>query len=206
MSSVAGWMVAARGSEWTMSPRSNSVTAMPARPSIRATMRPTGPPPAMITAGHIWRGTQDLTHLFGGDRGLGRHHFLYGADPASMGEIKNDAVGVLIFDLVVSVRIIVGAAHVIGTAGGQDLLCRLVKIVDPHAEMNEAIMAGRKARNFAGELEQSDVDGAVGHVKSDAGASGNCHAECLLKEFRGLFGVRNRDGDMTKTGSHGKLL
>src|SRR5258708_11200134 len=98
MSSVAGWMVAARGSEWTMSPWSNSVTAMPARPSIRATMRPTGPPPATITAGRNWFGTEN--DLFGGDRGLGRDDFLHGAFPARMGEVEHHAVGVLVLDLV----------------------------------------------------------------------------------------------------------
>src|ERR1700730_6472213 len=72
--------------------------------------------------------------------------------------------------------------------------------------MNETIMARRKTRHFAGELEQGHIDGAVGHVKPDAGAAGNRHAERLLKEFRGLFGVWNRDGDVTKTGSHGELL
>src|SRR6516162_1871761 len=105
MSSVAGWMVAARSWEWTMSPRSNSATSMPARPSIRATMRPTGPPPAMITAGPAWFGTEDL---FGRDSGLGRHHFLHGAFPAGMGQVEYHAVGVLVLDLVISVRIVVG--------------------------------------------------------------------------------------------------
>src|SRR5215467_1952299 len=176
ISSVAGWMVAARGCEWTMSPWSNSVTAMPARPSIKATTSPTGPPPAMTTAGDDWFGTESLC---GGDRAAGRHNFFHGADPASMGEIEDDAVGVLVFDLVIGVWIVVGAAHVIGAAGSHDLLCRLVEIVDPHAEMNEAIIAGGKTRHFAGELKQGDVDSAVGHVKSDAGAAGNRHAERL---------------------------
>src|ERR1700730_8262341 len=72
--------------------------------------------------------------------------------------------------------------------------------------MNETIMARRKTRHFAGELEQGHIDGAVGYVKPDAGAAGNRHAERLLKEFRGLFGIRNRDGDVTKTGGHGDLL
>src|SRR5260221_1189785 len=201
MSSVAGWMVAARGSEWTMSPFSNSVTAMPARPSIRATMSPTGPPPAMITAGGIC-----TEHLFGGDRGLGRHHFLHGADPSRMGEVEDDAVGVLVFHLVIGVRIVVGAAHIVRAPGRHHLLGRCVEIVDQHAEMNEAIMDRRKTGHFAGELEQGDIDGAVGHVKPDAGAAGNRHAERLLKEFRGLFGVRDREGDVTKTGGHGELL
>src|ERR1700730_10541840 len=201
MSSVAGWMVAARGSEWTMSPFSNRVTGMPARPSIRATMSPTGPPPAMITAGGIC-----TEHLFGGERSLGRHNFLHGADPARMGEVEDDAVGVLVFHLIIGVRIVVGAAHVVRAAGSHHLLGRCVEIVNPHAEMNEAIMAERKTGHFAGKLQQRHIDGAVGHVKPDAGAPGNRHAERLLKEFRGLFGVRNRDGDVTKTGGHGEVL
>src|SRR6266849_7338216 len=173
-------MVAARGCEWTMSPWSNSVTAMPARPSIKATMSPTGPPPAMATAGGDGFGTENL---FGGDRGVGRHHFLHGADPARVGEIENDAVGVLIFDLVIGVWIVVGAAHVMGAAGSHHLVGRFVEIVHPHAEMNETIMAGPEPGHFAGKLEQRHVDGAVGHVKSDTGAAGNPHAERLLKEF-----------------------
>jgi len=85
---VAGWMVAARGCEWTMSPWSNSVTAIAGRPSIKATMSPTAPPPAMTTAGRGRHGS-----LFGGDRGVsGRHDFLHGADPARVGKIEDDAV------------------------------------------------------------------------------------------------------------------
>src|SRR5262249_7136751 len=141
MSRVAGWMVAARGCEWTMSPWSNSVTAMPARPSIKATMSPTGPPPATTTAGGDWF---DTANLFGRDRGVGRHDFLHGADPARVGEIEHDAVGVLIFDLVIGVRIVVDAAHVMGAAGGHHFLGRFVKIVHPHAEMNVPIVAGRE--------------------------------------------------------------
>src|SRR5262252_191188 len=203
MSSVAGWIVAARGSEWTMSPWSNSVTAMLARLSVNAAMSPTGPPPAMITAGGIWRGTEDL---FGSDRALGRLDFLHGADPARMGKVEDDAIGVLIFDLVVGVRIVVGAAHVIGATGSYHLLGSLVEIIDPHAEMNEAIVAGRKTRHLTGELEQSNIDGAVAHVKPDARAARHRHAESFLEEFSGFFRVRNRDGDVTKTSSHGELL
>src|SRR5215831_4406730 len=193
MSSVAGWMVAARGCEWTMSPWSNSVTAMPARPSIKATTSPTGPPPAMTTAGDDWFGTESLC---GGDRAAGRHNFFHGADPASMGEIEDDAVGVLVFDLVIGIRIVVGAAQVIGATRSQHLLCCFVEIVDPHSEMNEPMMASRETGHFAGKLEQRHVDGSVGHVKPDAGAAGNLHAERLLKEFRGLLRVRNRNCDM----------
>src|SRR5712692_9982081 len=188
ISSVAGWMVAARGCEWTMSPWSNSVTAMPARPSIKATMSPTGPPPAMITAGGDWFGTESL---FGGDCGVGRRHFLHGACPARVGEIEDDAVGVLIFDLVIGVWVVVGAAHVIGAARSHHLLGRFVEIVHPHAEMNETVMAGRETGHFAGKLEQRHIDGAVRHVKPDTGTASNLHAERLRKEFRGLFRVRN---------------
>src|SRR5262249_47599360 len=170
MSSVAGWMVAARGCEWTMSPWSNSVTAMPARPSIKATTSPTGPPPAMITAGDDWFGTESLC---GDDRAVGWHNFFHGADPASMGEIEDDAVGILIFYLVIGIRIVVGAAHVIRATRSQHLPGRLVEVVDPHAEMNEPVMAGREAGHFAGKLEQRHVDGSVGHVKPDASAAGN---------------------------------
>src|SRR5262252_4210605 len=126
MSSVAGWIVAARGSEWTMSPWSNSVTAMLARLSVNAAMSPTGPPPAMITAGGIWRGAENL---FGRDRGPGRHYFLHGAYPARMGEVENNAIGVLILDLVIGVWIVIGAAHVIGATGSHHLPCGLVEIV-----------------------------------------------------------------------------
>src|SRR6266849_9172929 len=41
-------MVAARGCWWTMSPLSHTVTSTPARPRMRPTMSPTGPPPAMM--------------------------------------------------------------------------------------------------------------------------------------------------------------
>src|SRR6266446_3919072 len=203
ISSVAGWIVAARGCEWTMSPWSNSVTAMPARPSIKATMSPTGPPPAISTAGDDWFGTGNL---FGGDRGVGGHDFLHGADPARVGKIEDDAVGVLIFDLIIGVWIVVGAAHVVGAARRHHLLGGFVETIHPHAEMNEAIMAGRETGHFAGKLEQRHINGAVRHVKPDAGTARNLHAERLHKEFRGLFGVRNRNGDVTEAGGHGKLL
>src|SRR5579871_531438 len=175
---------------------------MPARPSIKAMMRPTGPPPAMITAlAFVWP-----TGLFGGYRGVGRHHFLHGAHPARMSEVEDDAIGVLVFDFVIGVRIVVDAAHIVGAAGGHHLPGRRIEIVDPHPEMNEAVVPGRETWDFTGELEQRDVDGAVGHVKPDAGTPGNRHAERVLKKFRGFFGVRNRDGDVAKTGGHGKLL
>src|SRR5215831_12241614 len=41
-------MVAARGCWWRMSPWSSTVTSIPARPSKRPIMSPTGPPPATM--------------------------------------------------------------------------------------------------------------------------------------------------------------
>src|SRR5579883_2171780 len=146
-------MVAARGCEWMMSPLSNKVTAMPARPSIKATMSPTGPPPATMTAalpsrprmrerGEESRGADgiDTEDLFGGNRGIGRHDFLHGADPTRVGQIENHPVRVLVFDLIIGVRVVVGAAHVVGAARRDHFPGRVIEIVDPHAEMNEAIM------------------------------------------------------------------
>src|SRR5262249_32383639 len=49
-SSVAGWVVAARGSACRVSLASNSRTGRPRRPSSQAHNRPTGPPPAISTS------------------------------------------------------------------------------------------------------------------------------------------------------------
>src|SRR5690606_40865194 len=48
-SSVAGWVVAARGSSCRLEKRSSTVTGTPCRARLNAQMRPTGPPPLMIT-------------------------------------------------------------------------------------------------------------------------------------------------------------
>src|SRR4029079_10161162 len=49
-SSVAGWVVAARGSACRVSLASNSRTGRPRRPRIKAHNRPTGPPRAISTS------------------------------------------------------------------------------------------------------------------------------------------------------------
>ena len=57
--------------------------------------------------------------------------------------------GILVFDLVEGVRIVVGLAGEMGGAGVGRLLGGLFEIVDPHAEMHQAVIALVEARNVA---------------------------------------------------------
>src|SRR5262245_16954551 len=49
ISSVGGWMVAARGSSKSFAPASNTTTGTPRQTRLSAAVRPTGPAPAITT-------------------------------------------------------------------------------------------------------------------------------------------------------------
>ena len=133
------------------------------------------------------------------------YDFLHRAAPAVVRQVEDDAVRVLVFDLVEGVRIVVGLAGEIGGAGVGRLLGGLVEIVDPHAEMHEAMIALVEARNVALVFQQRHVDGAVGHIAADAGLADALHAESFLEELCGLVGIGNRQRNVTKPCSHGSL-
>src|SRR5580692_12074627 len=137
--------------------------------------------------------------------GLGRDDFLHRTAPAVVGQIEDDAVRVLVFDLVEGVRIVLRPAAEISGAGVGRLLGGFVEIVDPHAEMNQAVIALVEARNVAVVFQQRHIDGAVGDVAADAGLADALHAEGFLEELCGLVGIGNRQRDVTKPSSHGSL-
>src|SRR5580693_4504902 len=109
--------------------------------------------------------------------GFGRHDFLHRAAPAVVRQIEDDAVRVLVFDLIEGVRIVIGLAAEMGGARVGHLLRGLFEIVDPHAEMHQAVVALVEARNVTVVFQQRDIDGAVGHVAADAGLADALHAE-----------------------------
>src|SRR5580692_4409262 len=137
--------------------------------------------------------------------GLGRDDFLHRTAPAVVGQIEDDAVRVLVFDLVEGVRIVLRPAAEISGAGVGRLLGGFVEIVDPHAEMHEAMIALVEARNVAVVFQQRHVDRSVGDVAADAGFADALHAERFLEELCGLVGIGNRQRDVTKPSSHGSL-
>src|SRR5580693_5339945 len=137
--------------------------------------------------------------------GLGRDDFLHRTAPAVVGQIEDDAVRVLVFDLVEGVRIVLRPAAEISGAGVGRLLGGVFEIVDPHAEMNQAEIALVEARNVAVVFQQRHIDGAVGDVAADAGLADALHAEGFLEELCGLVGIGNRQRDVTKPSSHGSL-
>src|SRR5580700_4065712 len=137
--------------------------------------------------------------------GLGGDDFLHRAAPAVVRQVEDDAVWILVFDLIEGVRIVVGLAAEMGSARIGHLLGGLFEIVDPHAEMHEAMIALVEARNIAVIFQERHVDRAVGHVAADAGFADALHAERFLEELCGLVGIWNRQRDVTKPCSHGSL-
>src|SRR5215472_3021051 len=67
--------------------------------------------------------------------GLGGDDFFHRAAPAVVCQIEDDAVRVLVLDLVEGVRIALGSAGKMHAAGVGHLLRGLLEVVDPHAEM-----------------------------------------------------------------------
>src|SRR5580704_311459 len=137
--------------------------------------------------------------------GFGRDDFLHRAAPAVVRQVEDDAVRVLVFDLIEGVRIVIGLAAEMGGARIGHLLGGLFEIVDPHAEMHQAVVALVKSRNIAVVFQERHVDRSVGHVAADAGLADALHAERFLKELCGLVGIWNRQRDVTKPCSHGSL-
>src|SRR5580700_1109078 len=137
--------------------------------------------------------------------GFGGDDFFHRTAPAVVRQVEDDAVGVLVFDLVEGVRIVLRPAAEISGAGVGRLLGGLFEIVDPHAEMNEAVITLVEARNVAVVFQERHVDRSVGHVTADAGLADALHAERFLEELCGLVGIGNRQRDVTKPSSHGSL-
>src|SRR5580704_10986006 len=85
-----------------------------------------------------------------------RRHFLGGAGPAVMGQVKHHAVGVAKFCLVERIRR-GRPARKIGAAGLRDLLLRFVEIIDPHAEVIEARLLVALVLSSATFITPSDI-------------------------------------------------
>ena len=89
-----------------------------------------------------------------------------------------------------------------GRAGRLDLAACLVDVVDPDAEMLDAVerllalIAERPS--LAG--EQGDVDRAVRHVDAAAGLADRLHVERVLEEFLRGFEIRDGNRDMPELG------
>src|SRR5271155_5224493 len=80
---------------------------------------------------------------------LGRDDFLDRTAPAVVRQIEDDAVRILVFDLVEGVRIVVGPAAKMSGARIGRLFGGFLEIVDPQAEMHQTMIALVKAGNLA---------------------------------------------------------
>src|SRR4051794_32625830 len=140
-SSVAGWLVPARGTcSRKLSSPSASIrqTRMPSCASASDRQSPTGPAPITITRSDVvsMRQTRPLDLDIASIRSGLRHHVLGGADPALVGEVEDDTERIFILGLIERIRR-GRAACEIGAASIRHLLLRGVEIVHPHAEMIE---------------------------------------------------------------------
>src|SRR5215211_7018234 len=195
-SSVAGWLVPARGT-CSRKLSSPSVSIRQTRISSCANAsdrhRPTGPAPMTITRSEARSIRQVRLQLEKDGRSGLRYDILSGADPAFVGEVEDDASRVLVLGLVVGVF---GGrtAFEIAPAGVEYLLLRLVQVINPHSKMVEARLLVWLL------LEQRDVDHAVGEINAAARGSGTLQIERLFKEFRRRFRVRNDQRDVTHLG------
>src|SRR5580700_9531951 len=132
-----------------------------------------------------------------------------GALPAVLGNIENDAVGVLKLALEIAMTFVAEIEEEFA-AGGFDFLLGFDEVVDLEAEMVSAdetlgIFQVRGRRAGAGrEVEQGEVDRAVAHIDGRADvqilARDALEIEHGLVEFCGLVEVVHADGEMAQTG------
>src|SRR5580698_3354944 len=133
--------------------------------------------------------------------------------PAVLGNIENDAVGILELALEIAVTLIAEIEKEFA-AGRLDALLGLDEIVDLEAEMVRAdktfgIFQVRGRGAGAGrKVEQGEIDRAVAHVDGRADiqilAGDALEVEHGLVEFCRLVEIVHADGEMAQTG-HGKL-
>src|SRR5216684_1615038 len=192
-SSVAGWLVPARGtcSRKLSSPSASTTqTGMSFCASASDRQSPTGPAP--ITT------TRDLTSDI--SRSGLRHHVLDGAGPAGVGQVEHDAERILVLRLVERVRR-GRPARQIGAARVDHFLLGGVEVVHPHAIVIDADLL-----LLALLLEERDVHHAVRHIDAAPRGAGALHVEGLLEELRGLFRIGNDDGEVAKLCHGGTFL
>src|SRR5262249_31590784 len=106
-----------------------------------------------------WRGRHAaVTSAMPRSCGLGRRRDVFDrALPAAFGDVEHEALGRPVLDLVVDVRASFLASGEIAAARGFDLLVDLVDAVDPHAEVDQALIALVETRHrLLAEVEQGD--------------------------------------------------
>src|SRR5580692_11666524 len=134
-----------------------------------------------------------------------------GALPAVLGNVEDDAVGVLELALEIAVTFVAEIEEEFA-AGRLDFLLGLDQIVDLETEVVRADKSfgifqvrGRGA-GAGGEIEQGEVDGAVAHVDGRADIQilprDALEVEHGLVELCGLVEIVHADGEMAQT-SHG---
>src|SRR5262249_24192279 len=104
-----------------------------------------------------------------------RRHFLDGALPTAFGHVEYDALGRLVFDLVVDIRAGLLAAGHVAAARSRDRLVDLLDTVDPHAEVHQAahVLLALEARDrLVAKIEKRDVHDSIGHVDATLRVAG----------------------------------
>src|SRR5450830_529736 len=139
----------------------------------------------------------------------GRRTILGRAAPAVIGEVADDAVGILVFDFVKDVAFDRHFAHVVFAAGLLDLLARIDDVVDPDADVMQADeLAATIAGGFVGlVVQQRQRHGAVAQIDAARqrriGLAYLLEAESLLIKLGRFPGIGNGDSDVTQFVSHG---
>ena len=95
---------------------------------------------------------------------------------------------VLVFDLIEGMRIILRRAAEITGTGIHRLLGAFLKVIDPHAEMHQAVIALVKAWNLVVVFQQRNIDGAVGDVAADTSLADPFMPKASSKNFAALSG------------------
>src|SRR5262245_38497626 len=194
ISSVAGWLVPARGtcSRKLSSPSvSTNVTGTSSCASASERHKPTGPAPMTTTRSDLLIAA--VLPLSCWRRSRLRHDVLGGADPAIVRQVEDDAERIAILRLIIGVRR-ARPAFKIGPARVDHLLLRRIEIVDPHPEVIEPDLLVPLL------LEEGDVDGPVRQVEPPPRLAGPLEIEGGLEEFRGLFRVGHDQRDVAHLG------
>ncbi len=132
-------------------------------------------------------------------------------DPALLGNVEDDPVGITILLFVIERVLERGQIHEELAAVALDIDFRGIGALDLEAEMvdPDIVLAALHARHLVGViLQQRDVDVAVGEIDTVGqrrlGLADAGEAQRLLVELRGLLGIGNGQRDMADA-SHGDV-